>query len=145
MHHAKRIGFAIAMTASLLAGCAKPKPPPPPVPISGKVVFANGKPVAGLVIFLHPLEPQNASTSPNGALDKDGKYSLSAIPGRYKVTLLPIPGQASSAGGPDSALPAKGETKKAPDPMTRYRDATASPLELIVPPNGGELDKLTVN
>jgi hypothetical protein len=147
MRHTKRIGFIIALPMSLVAGCANSKPkPPPPVPISGKVVFADGRPVAKMVISLHPQDEQNASTRPSGALDNNGNYKMDAIPGRYKVTLAPIPATAGSAAAADDLpVPKKGDLKKLPDPMSRYRNATESPLELTVPASGGEMPKLTVN
>lgn len=138
-----------ALVLSLLmfgvAGCAKPKPPPPtPVPISGTVVYADGKPVANMVIFLHPQDEQAESERPNGALDKDGHYSIKAIPGRYKVTLLPIPAQAGSASAAGLPSPKKSDPKDALNPMTRYRDVQQTPLELTVRDAGGAMETLTV-
>ena len=131
---------------TLVSGCTKPRSPaPPPVAISGKVVFGNGKPVTNMVISLHPKEEQNAGNRPSGHVDKDGKYALSAIPGRYKVTLLAIPAHGGSAGAADLPMPQKGDPKDVFNPMTRYRDAQNSPLELTVPAMGGEIQTLTVN
>jgi hypothetical protein len=135
----------VLLFVAFAAGCAKPKPPlPPPVAISGKVVYAAGTPVAGMVIKLSALDERFAGDGPSGALDKDGRYTLNAIPGRYRVTLLPIPAQAGSAGKSDQPVPKKGDPKDAFSAMARYRDLANSPLELTVPAAGGEMDKLTV-
>src|SRR5262245_61608164 len=133
------------LSLATVAGCAKSKlPPPPPVPISGKVVYADGKPVANMVIFLHPQDEPAAGERPNGALDKDGRYSLKVIPGRYKITLLPIPSQAGSAGASSLPSPQKSDPKDAWNPMARYRDVQQTTLEFTVTDAGGEMEKLTV-
>ena len=137
--------FVALLSLAVTAGCAKSRlPPPPPVLISGKVVFADGKPVANMVIFLHPQDEQAASERPNGALDRDGRYSLKAIPGRYKITLLPIPSQAGSASAAGLPSPQKSDTKDPLSPMARYRDVQQTTLQFTVPDAGGEMEKLTV-
>jgi len=136
------------LTVLILAavGCAKSKPPaPPPVAVSGKVVFAGSKPVVNMVISLHPQDEPNASNRPSGALDKDGRFKIdAAIPGRYKVTLAPIPSQAGSAGGVELPAPKKFDPKDEKGILALFRDAKSSPLEVTVPEGGGELPVLTV-
>src|SRR5262245_36182489 len=109
-----------------------------PVAFSGSVVSADGKPVADLVISFHPQEAGNAGNRPSAALDKDGKFKLDGIPGRYKVTLAPIPRHHGSAEatGELTAAPAKGsDPKKAAKGVpARYLDAQSSPWDVTIPP-----------
>ena len=98
-----------------------------------------------MVISLHPQDQQNAAQRPSGHLDKDGKYALDATPGRYKVTLLAVPAGGSGGGAVDLPTPGKSDPKDVINPMSRYRDAQYTPLELTVPAAGGEMQTLTVN
>ena len=130
---------------SLGTGCGKSKPPSlPPVAVTGKVVLASGKPVANMVISFHPQDGPNAVSRPSAALDKNGAYAMNVVPGRYKVTLAPIPAHAGSAGAADLAVPKKGDVKEAQDILSGYKDALSSRLEVTVPETGGELSPLTV-
>ena len=137
--------FVFGLSLSLATGCTKKKPPPPPpVPVSGKVVFANGTPVANMVISFHPLDEGNAANRPSAALDQNGKYALEAAPGRYKVTLATIPTNAGSAARIDLVAPSKGDLKDYANLLTGFRDAKTSPLAVTIPEGGGALATLTV-
>jgi hypothetical protein len=136
----------VAVALPFALGCAKSPPPlPPPVPIFGKIVFANGKPVPNMVISLHAQDEENSIHRPSDKVDQDGKYVLSARPGRYKVTLVPLPNSSGPTAVADLPLPKKGDPKDNVSPMARYRDAKSSPLEITVPAAGGEIQTLTVN
>lgn len=91
------------LTAGLLAslfvvGCAPT--PPPVVPVSGKLVFTDGRPLAQATIQLIP-EPGTGASAQSTTGD-DGTFEVEtcvqgreihdgAIPGKYKVVVIPYP------------------------------------------------------
>src|SRR6266851_2378267 len=98
-----RVVFAVAMLAGLLVtGCAQP--PAAPVAVKGRATRADGKPITRMVITFNPREDQNKKNRPSAVLDAKGQFQLDCLPGRYKVTVAPIPGQAAAApaGGDDA-------------------------------------------
>lgn len=79
-------------------GCGDGKPDN--VPISGKVVYANGKPLTGGMIVFNPLK--EGETAPLAAIQQDGTFEISArgggiSPGEYKVSLAPAEGETAPA------------------------------------------------
>ena len=58
--------------------------------VSGKVVYANGKPVTGGMVVFEPVE--EADDTPMAVLGKDGTFSFTEVgvtPGEYRVMLAP--------------------------------------------------------
>jgi hypothetical protein len=121
-------------TWPLLAGCGAPTGAPAEaralvVPVSGKVLSADGKPVANAWVVFNPREiPGHEANAPTGA---DGSFRLStfgkedgAIPGRYVVTVEPHP----YPKGRKPSIPGK------------YSTGKGSPLAVVIPKDkGGEL------
>ena len=77
-------------------------------PIQGKVVFADGKPVTFVEVWLLPREASGALAF--GKTDAAGAFSVKSlgdqvgmVPGKYVVALKPIAGK----GGTGSAVPKK--------------------------------------
>jgi hypothetical protein len=130
----------------LLAGCTKP-PPPAPVEVKGRLL-RGGKPLTHMVVTLHPREDQNKNNRPIAAVDpKSGQFQLQCVPGRYKVTVAPIPVQqvATPAGGDDGNA---GQQPASVDPRlvpSRYRDAESSPWEITVATGNSDEIVLTVD
>jgi hypothetical protein len=132
-----------------VAGCSKP-PPPAPVPVKGKVVFADGKPVKGVVLSFHPDdEATKSGRLPSAPLD-DGSFSFECLPGRYKVTLTLIPKGPGGTGadGPGSVPPPPPQSGPPKDPkaplLAPYASPTSTPLTIEVPPGGSSDLVLTV-
>lgn len=98
----------------VIQGCSKKAAIPAPVDVAGEVVYSDGKPVADLIIAFHADDETSAKGRiPSGVLDRNGKFAISSVtPGRYKVTLAPIP---MHAGEPANASqlnsPGKGDQK----------------------------------
>lgn len=118
---------------------------PPPVEITGQVVYANGKPVTGMVISFHADDEIAArGRVPSGPLDQEGKFRIAEVtPGRYKATLSPIPGHAAAAADPSQLnAPGKGDQKIAVP--IEYLNSSATPWSVTVesPP---KTEKLVVN
>ena len=91
-----------------MAGCgSRFKPTPPKVyPVKGKILLANGEPVAGGIIKFHPKTKLGAEAS--GEIGPDGSFELTtivkndgALPGSYTVSVDPY-----FKGGRPSKVPA---------------------------------------
>jgi hypothetical protein len=99
-----RLAVAAWAAAGLLAisGCTRKPELPAPVDVTGEVKFADGRSITGMIICFHADdELTGRGKSPTGVLDEAGKFAISGVtPGRYRVTLAPIPvgaGQAANA------------------------------------------------
>src|ERR1700736_594333 len=93
-----------------LVGCGSQ--PLEPVPVSGKVEYQGGKPLGVVVLAFHPLDDSNKKNYPTKETDKDGKFSLTCLKGRYKVTIASIPKGDAKANAADSgglAVPKTGQ------------------------------------
>ncbi|MBI3408349.1 MAG: tetratricopeptide repeat protein [Planctomycetes bacterium] len=69
---------------------------PTTYPVTGQVVFANGQPLPGGFLRLHPKDPPSREC--HARLDRDGTFKVSSFgkddgapPGRYIVTIDPPP------------------------------------------------------
>jgi hypothetical protein len=136
------VALISAAFAAAIPGCSRAKPAEAaPVAVSGRVVNSAGKPITGMLVSLHAQEGVHAGDRPSAPLDRDGRFSLTCIPGRYKVTLAPIPIHHGNAeGNGELAAPAA----KRPEPPKggvprRYSDAQSSPWDVTIPPEGKEL------
>src|SRR5947209_16669431 len=118
-------------TWPLLVGCGAPTGAPAEaralvVPVSGKVLSADGKPVANAWVVFNPKEipghEANAPTNPDGSfrLSTFGKED-GAIPGRYVVTVEPHP----YPKGRKPSFPGK------------YASGKGSPLTVVITNDGG--------
>jgi hypothetical protein len=74
-----------------------------PVPVRGKIVDAQKKPVAGVIVRFWP-QPGHAS-SRDAATQSDGSFEVSCPPGKFEVTLMHIPLQ--HGGDPGAGATAK--------------------------------------
>jgi len=122
---------ALLCAGPLLAGCGGPSGAPTAVralvvPVSGKVLSADGKPVANAWVVFNPKEipghEANAPTNPDGSfrLSTFGKED-GAIPGRYVVTVEPHP----YPKGRKPSFPGK------------YASGKGSPLTVVITNDGG--------
>jgi hypothetical protein len=122
------------------------------VPVKGKVVSADGKPVKGMVMSFHPDDELTKSARLQSALlPADGSFAVECLPGRYKVTLGPLPksaGDAPAAGPGSVPAPTPNPTAAPNDPtarlLARLADHTQTPLEVTVPAGGTSDLVLTV-
>jgi hypothetical protein len=133
-----------------VAGCGK-APPPVPVPAKGKVVFADGKPVKGMVLSFHPDdEATKSGRMPSLLLPDDGAFVVECLPGRYKVTLGAVPKAAGAAtDGPGTTpAPIPSPSGLSLDPKSlmfaRHADVSKTPLSVEVPAGGASDLVLTV-
>ena len=85
--------FLAFLILSLVAmGCGSAKPPTAEVvSISGRVTDAKGKPIGNGMLSFAPADPANQADRPMAQVAADGMFSVSCLPGRYKVTLVPLP------------------------------------------------------
>lgn len=139
------VGPALTVFALVCLGCSKQEPPKP-VSISGKAQYANGKPITGMVLTFHPRDDSNKSNLPIAILEgQDGRFALSCLPGKYKITMVPIPTSAVSMGGVE--LPPAGPIGKGKDKqqmmLDNYRSPESSPWEITVLPDGNSEVVLT--
>lgn len=96
-------------------------------PVSGEVVFKDGTPLRGGLVFFHAVD-EHVKTSAQGEIQSDGTFQLTTavkgdgVPeGRYRVTVTP-------------PLPLKREGKGQPPPQIdpRYENPDTSGLEFTV-------------
>jgi hypothetical protein len=108
-----RIATAALAALLLLTGCKGAKPLPKTYLVTGKVVRADGSPVAGGLVHFKPQG--NADVTTSGPIGADGSFSLStfidgqkvpgATEGPHTVTVLPSQGQDQGAAGSQVAQP----------------------------------------
>lgn len=149
-----RVTLAAPLLAGLvlLTGCSKKAPAP--VSLKGKVVFADGKPVANMILSLHPDdEATKHERLQSVVLPAEGTFEFTCLPGRYKATLGPIPkGAGDATAGPGTAPPPPPPGSTAPttstDPkiglLARCADVSKTPLVVEVPASGAADLVLTV-
>ncbi len=114
-------------------GCSRKAAIPPPVDVTGEVVYSDGKPVSDMIIAFYADDEISAKGRvPSGVLDKSGKFSISGVtPGRYKVTLAPIPvGAGHAANANQLNSPGKGDKKIAVP--SEYLNSTSTPWKVMV-------------
>jgi hypothetical protein len=129
------------LVVALATGCFG-KPEPKPVPVKGRLMRADGKPFAKVVVitFYPTEEGSGRRISPATAVTDgtDGSFSLQCVPGKFKVTLSTVAlGHGNPAGG------ANAPPREAPKPEDDgipldYRSQDRSPLEEIIPEGGKE-------
>jgi hypothetical protein len=145
-------GTLLLLGLVLAVGCKKPDPPKP-VSVRGKVVFADSKPVKGMVLTFHPAdEATKLGRIPTVALGEGGTFTLECLPGHYKATIGAIPKSAGSAAteGPGGVPPPPASQPNAMmmdqkmQMMARHADASSTPLVVDVPGNGTDDLVLTV-
>jgi hypothetical protein len=134
----RRAAGVIVALAVVLGGCRKKKEVLAPVAIKGKVERADGLALKGLMIAFHPDEESNKRGRLLLApLDEDGAFAGDCLPGRYKVTLTPIPkhgGAPLGAGGAPGTGPASLPEVDFP---ASYLKADTTPWKDVVVPAGG--------
>lgn len=114
------LGF-VAVTAGCALQGEAGRLPAAVVPVSGKLVQADGRPIANAWVVFHPKDPPgNEATA---TTDADGSFRLctfgkddGAIPGRYVVTIEPHPN-------------AKGKGPRIP---SRYATTQSSPVAVEI-------------
>src|SRR5262245_4701855 len=142
MIHVRKVDWKRRMAAALLAlapalmlGCGGQQPGQP-VDVQGLVSGPDGKPAPRIVLKFQPLdEALQQSKIPVAVTEKDGKFAVSCLPGRYRVTATGLP---THAGGPPSTGP--GGTPGAPPDSVpqggpwevRVKDAGNEPILLMI-------------
>src|SRR5437773_10554148 len=96
------------------------------VPVSGKVLYADGKPVANAWVVLTPKDPPGNEA--NAATQADGTFRLGTfakddgvVPGHYVVTVQPYPNAPTAA---------------RPQIPARYTSAKTSPISIEIGKDG---------
>jgi Carboxypeptidase regulatory-like domain len=116
------------------AGCNAKPTLPPPVEVTGQVTFADGQPVSDVIISFHAADETTArGKKPTGVADKAGKFTINDVtPGRYKVTLAPIPTQHGGASPKSGELSAPGKPDVKLAIPAQYLSAESSPWMISV-------------
>ena len=137
------VRLAVFCLALLLAGSCKPRQPDP-VEVAGRIEWRPARPVDGAVVTFHPADEVNKKGSLLSAPVQAGQFSGKCLPGRYKVTLTPLAvGSLNPAGGTNPGTGAAPDKGGGTIP-TRFRDATETPWDVTVPPEGKKDILLTV-
>jgi hypothetical protein len=117
-------------------GCSGAKPTEATKETVEGLVTAKGQPVGPLLVAFYPEDPADPRRY-DGAVQKDGRFSVSCPKGTYKVTLNPLPagsGGDAAAGGLVGADP-----KALKEIATAYRSRATTKLTVDVP-DGGKKD-----
>jgi hypothetical protein len=116
----------------MLAGCSgKPTQAPPPLETVEGRVTAQGRALPFVMVTFNPDDPTNPERY-DGAADKDGSFRLKCPPGRYRVTLSPLPTGSGGNPGAGALVPGGGGR----DVPARYRNKDQTPLAEEVPQGG---------
>jgi hypothetical protein len=118
-----------------LAGCGG-RVEPQPVNVEGEVRFGDGQPVPEMLLLFHPQEAANRNDRPSPFIKGDGQFKISCLPGKYKITIMPIPG--TKPGGSGTAQPPDKTalTKELFPGDGIYRDVANTPWVVDVPKRG---------
>ncbi len=127
-------------------GCNKKPVLPPSVEVTGQVTFANGQPVSDVIVSFHAHDEISArGKKPTGVVDQSGKFTIKDVtPGRYKITLAPIPTQHGGAAPNSGELSAPGKPEAKSAIPSQYMSADSSPWTVTVE-SSPKLEKLVVN
>jgi hypothetical protein len=133
--------LALAALTFPLSGCGSSQPLNP-VPVKGKVMF-QGKPLANVLVQFNPEDiKQRRAEAPTGP---DGTFSLSCVPGKCRVTILPLgkppPPPTIEKGKPQADLSPSEVSADIPE---KYKDPATTPFKLEVPEQGKEGIELTI-
>jgi hypothetical protein len=137
------LGLGVALSA-LAAGCGDPDAAPAAMktyPVKGKVVLADGKPLAsGVVVLASPEKGMEfeAPLEPDGSFRVKTAYGDGAPEGSYQVRIQPDmskPGEAKAKGRRAAA--------NLPYPP-KYGDETTSGLTAVVKPSDNDLEPFTL-
>lgn len=124
-----RVGLLLLVC---ILGCGKA--PLEPVPVAGRLVVEGKKRWPTVVLTFHPQDEANrralSSVAPKPS---DGTFQFTALPGRYKVTLV-VPNAASPANNDPDAL-AKPEAEPSRQ-HPRYANVHDTPWSVEVPAGG---------
>jgi hypothetical protein len=137
-----RSGWACGLLALFLCvGCGPRNNPKfeKTVPVRGKVVLANGTPVAGgLITFRHKDPTKGAAW---GTIGRDGSFELGmykkndgAIPGTYTVIVEPIVFDQNGNPRPNKSLgiPAKYTKAESSDLTVEVKDEGDQEMKLVL-------------
>jgi len=109
------------------------------IPVSGKVTFANGSPVRGGLVTLHPKDGTKSES--RGTIDKSGNFTLGTykvsdgtMPGEYTVTVEPIVYDKRGNMRPDKSLgiPAKYASPDSSGLTIEIKDQESQEVNLVL-------------
>lgn len=131
-----------ALALFALVGCGSPPAKPlSPVEITGRL-SVEGKPFGNVMLTLHPQDADAQGQRPTALVKADGTFAVSCLPGKYKVTLSPLPHGPGDAGPGTGTTP--GATAAAGIPAT-YSMATSTPWAIVVGDTPGQEFKHVVS
>lgn len=108
-------------------------------PVRGKVTFANGSPVRGGLVTLHPKDGTKSES--RGTIDKSGcfmlgtyKVSDGTMPGEYTITIEPIVYDKRGNMRPDKSLgiPAKYANPDSSGLTVEIKDEESQEVNLVL-------------
>lgn len=134
--------WILGAVALVLVGCGGGKPKQrPPVTITVLVNDAAGKPVGNGMLSFTGLDPETQVERPIVKVAEDGKFVVSCLPGRYKVTLVPLPKAAGHVPeGGEVVTPEKAQ----PGPKGMMKGSTQPSWDIEVKATGNGEFKLQV-
>ena len=136
-----RLALVLGVHSLIAIACTSSEPLKPVFPARGQVFF-DGKPAAGTLVVLHPLnDPTPNPLDPRAVVESDGTFVVSthnahdgAPPGRYALTVHNLTPESEVGSKP---LPAAG-TRLPP----RYANPQSSGLEVEIHPRTNDIPPL---
>lgn len=134
--------WILGAVALVLVGCGGGKPKQrASVTITGRVTDPAGKPVGAGMLSFAPADPDNQGDRPMVQVQADGTFGVSCLPGRYKVTLVPLPKAAGHVPeGGDVVTPEKAQA----GPKGMLKGSTQPSWDIEVKATGNDEFKLQV-
>ena len=117
--------FGLVLASLLGCGPGDPGKRSEPVSVEGKVILADGKPAANVMVRLSPASSD--AMAAGGKTAADGKFATTAIPGEYIFYVEPVAGREAA----HKAIPAKYHT---PDFANKVQIAGCQPFEIKLEP-----------
>lgn len=104
-----------------------------PVPVAGRLVVEGKQRWPTVVLTFHPQDEANRRSVPSVApKPTDGTFRLTALPGRYKVTLV-VPSAGPANNDPDALAKPEAEPSRQ---HPRYANVHDTPWSVEVPAGG---------
>ena len=130
-----------ALALVVFVGCGAPHAKLSPVDITGRLTV-EGKPFGNVMLTLHPQDSDVQGQRPTALVNADGVFATRCLPGKYRVTLSPLPHSPGDAGPGAGTTPGAAAAAGIP---SAYSSAASTPWTIVVGDSENKEFKHTVS